>query len=107
MRHAPFQPRQLARRPEREGLAPEILAYVTVLQTASVGGRCDAIFAVLGHRDHGLAAAISQSSEPIQDTLKRHWHAWRTSGRTRAEGVCAYTPWITYKTGLAQLFIHI
>ena len=28
------------------GLAPEILAYVTALQTGSVGSRCDAIFAV-------------------------------------------------------------
>lgn len=58
----------------------------------SVGSRCDAIFAVLGHRDHGLTRAISQSSEPIQDMLKRHWCAWHTSGRRRAKGVSVYSP---------------
>jgi len=74
---------------EREGLAPEALAYVTVLQTSSVGGRCDAILAS-GHRNRGLTSAISQSSEPIPDMLKRHWCAWQTSGRGRAEGVPVY-----------------
>ena len=44
-RHAPFQPRQLARG-VNHSLAPEILAYVTLPQTVSVGSSCDAIFTV-------------------------------------------------------------
>ena len=44
----------------------------------------------LGHGDHGLTSSISQSSEPIQDMLKRHWCAWQTSGRGRAEGVSVH-----------------
>jgi len=34
-------------RHELEGLAPEALTYVTMLQTAPVGSECDAILAVL------------------------------------------------------------